>query len=431
MGFPRDKSSLGGGGGITLQKEKFVIAEAERPFCFSANSYRKRIPNNFADTCLASYVFLKMTINILEIGSRLCLNRLNIWNTYSAIMEQNVKRITVKDIAQDLNIAQSTVSKALARKRGVSEEMQSLVAGAAARLGYQANRSAQALARNPIRIGVLFPDLWHSFYDPLEEGMRQALLGLRDYGITAEFRKSTSLHCEEELVREIDYFVSQEVNALILCPVYNTRFCASLDRLQEKNIKLLFVGTDIPGSSRTAALHVNAYKAGRLAAEFLSLILHESRQVAIFIGNKDMQEHSEKCRGFRDEIAGTGCTVEGIYETQDEPEIAYHLTKKVLKDLPGLGAIYVATGNSVAACRCLKDSGREGQIKVVATDIFPEIREYAAQGMIQGVIFQNPRKMGEKAIEVLYALLAEGKQPAEELFIEPALVLRNNLEDYA
>lgn len=260
--------------------------------------------------------------------------------------------------------------------------------------------------------------------------MKKALNSLQDYNMTAELRKSSSLHCEEELMQDIDYFIGQKVDAVILCPVYNTKICSCLDKLQDNKIELIFVGTDIPESNRLASLRVNAYKAGRLAGEFVKLILHEKKHIAIFIGNKDMQEHSEKCKGFKDEIDGSDCIVEGFFETQDEPDIAYHLTKKIIKDIPGLGAIYVATGNSVAVCKCLVDNGCDNKIKVVATDIFPEIREFVDKGIIQGVIFQNPRKMGEKAIEVLYGHLAEGRKIEENIYIEPNLVLRSNMEDY-
>lgn len=342
-----------------------------------------------------------------------------------------MKRITVKDIASDLNIAQSTVSKALDMKsRGVSKEMREQVLFAAARLGYKANRSAQALARNPIKIGIIIPSVSPTYYDLIEQGMKEALLPLQDHNFTAEFKKFSSHKCEDELKQILGYYVEKKVNAVILCPAYNTSICSYLSILHENNIKLIFVGTDLPNNERLTCVRVDGYKAGRMAARFVSLIVHENKRIAMFIGNKDMQEHNEKYLGFRDEISKTDCLLEGVYETQDEPEIAYHLTKKIIKEVPDLGAIYVATGTSIAVCKCLIDHGLATKIKVVATDVFPEIKEYVDQGIIQGVIFQDPRKMGEKSIRILYENLIEGKLVEERNYIKPQLILQSNIEDY-
>lgn len=341
-----------------------------------------------------------------------------------------MKRVTVKDIAVRLGIAQGTVSKALCGRPGISAELRQRVYAAAEDLGYSANRLAQSLARKPVTIGVVLPGVWPEYYEPVEKGIRGELSRLRDFKVAARFIRMSGLHCEEEMRRATDRLIEERVEAVLLCPVFNTSCGEHLARLYAQGIPLVLLGTDLPDSKRLTCMRVDAYKAGRLAGELLGLMMCGSKKAAVFIGSRGMLEHSEKCRGAQDELAAAGCVVAGVYETQDVPQEAYMLTQKALTEAPDLEAIYVATGNSIAVCRCLTDQGRERQVRVVATDLFPGIGEYMERGIIRGVIFQKPERQGQLAVRCIYEHLIEKKPCADEMLVNPRLLLRANVQDY-
>ena len=162
----------------------------------------------------------------------------------------------------------------------------------------------------------------------------------------------------------------------------------------------------------------------------MSLITHESRKIAVFLGNYGMLEHDMKRAGFFSSLQGTACSVAGVYETQDMPEIASIITQKVVGEHPDLEAIYVATSNSVAVCEMLERIDPAGRIKVVATDIFPEIVPYLESRRISGVIYQDPQRMGRGAVRCVYEYFMEGRRDFGELLIMPSLVLRANVQCY-
>ncbi len=69
-------------------------------------------------------------------------------------------RVTIRDVAQDLGLALSTVSNALAGKAYVREDTRKMVLEAARRLGYRASAVAQAMrTRRTNTIGVLMADV--------------------------------------------------------------------------------------------------------------------------------------------------------------------------------------------------------------------------------------------------------------------------------
>ncbi|NLS94199.1 MAG: LacI family DNA-binding transcriptional regulator [Planctomycetaceae bacterium] len=97
-------------------------------------------------------------------------------------------KITITDLARRLGVSVCTVNKAINGKPKVSEKTRQRVLAEAERLGYRPNRSAQVLARNPVRLAYLHPDHLPSFFGQFEAGVREGVECLADQ------RVSTSLH---------------------------------------------------------------------------------------------------------------------------------------------------------------------------------------------------------------------------------------------
>lgn len=119
--------------------------------------------------------------------------------------------------------------------------------------------------------------------------------------------------------------------------------------------------------------------------------------------------------------------VEGIFETQDDPELAYYLTRKLIKERPELGGIYIATGNSIAVCQYIVENNITG-IRIIGTDIFDKIKEYLKRDTIQGVIFQDPMKQGRYAVKAIHDALIKNVPVDSNIFITPQLVLKSTID---
>ena len=76
-----------------------------------------------------------------------------------------MKPITLKDIAQRLNISRSTVSKALKRRSDVSEKTRENVLNLAKELNYVPNLTAVYLRTKQTKtIGVILPSILNQFF---------------------------------------------------------------------------------------------------------------------------------------------------------------------------------------------------------------------------------------------------------------------------
>ena len=115
------------------------------------------------------------------------------------------------------------------------------------------------------------------------------------------------------------------------------------------------------------------------------------------------------------------CKTIGVFETQDESELAYQLTVSTLKQYPQLRLIYVATGNSVAVCRAICDHGKQ------AEDLLGGLQNYIKQGIVIGALDQHLEEQGAVAVTTLYQYLTEGTLESSEIKIAPSVLLQSGM----
>ena len=340
-------------------------------------------------------------------------------------------RITVKDIARILNISPGTVSKALNDKKGVSARTRDMVSAVASINGYSINKTAQSLSRKPLNIGIVMPSVWKGFYGYIKYGIEIELAALHDNKVNGCFNFVSDLYADSEYRDKLAAYFDGGVDAVILCPAMTRGYADCLDKLFDNNIMTIVLGNTLKAGKRFSEIKIASEMSGSMAAEYASLLCQNNESVSVFIGNKDMEDHKLKAEHFQRVADEKGLNVSGVYETQDDVEIAYTLTKKVLSEQPEINVIYVATGNSVAVCRCIISMNADNRVKVIATDIFPDMIPYVQSGLISATIYQNPVRMGRMAVKTIYNAFSSGENPSREILVYPQLVLKSNYNVYA
>ena len=83
--------------------------------------------------------------------------------------------ITIKDVARELGVSYSSISRALNGKEGVSEATRASIVAAAKRMGYQPNELARGLVNRISKtVGVIIPDINNPFFGEIVTGITRA-----------------------------------------------------------------------------------------------------------------------------------------------------------------------------------------------------------------------------------------------------------------
>ncbi len=336
--------------------------------------------------------------------------------------------IGIKDIARALNVSTGTVDRALHAKPGVNAMTRARVLSMAESLGYRPNLAARYLkSRKQLRISVHLPQEIALFWDTLREGIRQAAAPFAP-ALQVDFRSYPSLG--EGDIPVFEEALRDGTNGLIIAPGSPAALKAYIRKAARKDIPVVCVITDAPGTPRLASVSADPFTVGAVAGELLARFQPAGGKVAFFTGWLSTHDHAEKLRGFESSlaIAGGALRLGPVVEAHDDAQEAHRRALAVLRAHPDLTSIYVSTINSLPVIHAAEQEGRLPGLIVITTDLFSELVERIRAGTIAATVYQRPLSQGRLALQALYGFLLNGTCPSASIHVVPHLVMRSNLD---
>jgi LacI family transcriptional regulator len=107
--------------------------------------------------------------------------------------------------------------------------------------------------------------------------------------------------------------------------------------------------------------------------------------------------------------------IASVVEVEEKNSATYVCTKEIMKENPGIRAIFSENIAIAGVCRALKGLKLDKQVKVICFDETPIIKRLLLEGRVHAIVFQNPFWQGYRAVEVLWDYLLSRKMPEKEL----------------
>lgn len=172
--------------------------------------------------------------------------------------------VTIKKIAKDLNLAVSTVSKALRDSHEISAETKARVFEYAAKLDYIPNPYASSLKKGRSgNIAVVLPEVADSFFSAAINGIESIA---HDKGYhTMVYLTHEDVQREQSIVRE---FRNGRVDGVLMSIVANDEKYEHLSELYANNIPLVFFDR-VCESIETASVVTNDFESAYSATRHL------------------------------------------------------------------------------------------------------------------------------------------------------------------
>ena len=336
--------------------------------------------------------------------------------------------VGIKDIAKALGVSIGTVDRALHGRPGISPVTRKKILNMARSLGYRPNLAARMLSSRQERsISITLPREIQSFFDPLREGIAQAARSAESSGFRAEFRTYPRLG--EGEIEAFEAALEQKIHGIIIVPGDPDKLKPLIRKASSRNIPVVCVATDAPGTDRLAAVCVDPAVNGAMAAELMARFLGAQGRIAVFTGSLATTDHQQKLEGFRRTLASfaPAMSIAAVLETHDNEKEAYRKSTDALAASPNIRGIYVSTANSMPVLRAIGESGRANNVAVITTDLFPELVPFIQSGVVAATIHQRPFNQGRMAFQTLQKFLVEGFTPSPVVKLAPHVVMRSNL----
>lgn len=341
-----------------------------------------------------------------------------------------MKKIGVRQLAKLANVSVGTVDRALHGRKEVNEKTRARILQIAEKHGYTPNLTARALSvgRATIRIGVCIPREIHYFYDQIRDGIKDEAGGFGHVGIEIIHRPVRNLGSNAS--RAIKTLLDSDIQALILTPGNPVELVPLIEEAEKRrNVRVVCVATDDSLSCRSTSISVNPRLNGTLAAELMAKFVSTPSDVAIVTGIMATEDNGMKVAGFSETFSrefNAGRVVD-VIEGHEEQAETFEKCVRVLRRYPHLGGIYVSTVNCIPVCEAIERERPSGKIRVIATDLFPELAPYFLNGTLSASIYQNPYRQGQTAVRLIVDNILRGVPFPTVKYLNPAIALRSNL----
>jgi LacI family transcriptional regulator len=328
--------------------------------------------------------------------------------------------VRLKDIARDLNVSVMTVSKVVRGCADVGAETRSRVLARIKELNYQPNWVARSLAaRRTFMIGLIVPDLMHSFFAEIAKGVSAAI---RPLGYDVVICNSEEDSAFER--SEIDRLLGRQVDGLILASAQLPSMAEVFERIESRNVPYVLIDRRFEGV-RANYVGADDVAIGRVATRHL--IERGCRRIA-HIAGPPIATGLGRLQGYREALAEAGIELSDSYVVHaKDDESAYQAVRRLLALDPRPDAVFGY--NDPIAAGAMKAILQAGiripeDIKVIGVG---NVHYSDLLRVPLSTIDQSSAQIGQQAADLLMkTITSKRKKPPKTVIIEPKLIVRES-----
>ena len=326
----------------------------------------------------------------------------------------------MKRIARELGVSVTTISKVLNHHADIGEATRARVLARVAELGYHPNAVARSLTlRRTHTLGVIIPDLMHSFFVEIVAGL-EAAASARGYGL---------LLCAsgEDVEKErtaLAMLRARQVDGIVLATANATGNTAQLTGLARARTALVMIDRDDHPRVHCHRVLTDDFEVGRLATAHL--IATGRRHVAHIAGPRITHAQRREA-GYRKALGAAGIRVRdywivgaGFKDADGYRAMQRLLTGRRRPD----GVFAVNDPSAIGAMRAIWDAGLQvpDDIAVVGAG------DVAYSDLIRvplTTVRWSKRDVGRRAAELILDEIDDGGgRPPQRVIVPPELVVR-------
>ncbi|GAB3656654.1 LacI family DNA-binding transcriptional regulator [Echinicola sediminis] len=203
--------------------------------------------------------------------------------------------VNIKKLTEALNLAPSTVSRALNDSHEISEKTKKRVLEMAKKMNYQPNPFARSLREHRSKtIAMIIPDLVNNFFAQVIEGVEE---------ITQQFGYHLLVyHTHENLEKEkeiVSHLLNGRVDGIMMSVSHQTKETEHLDAVHQKGIPIIFFDR-ICESIPTTKFVTNGYESVYEATSHL--IKQGCKRIAFLFLSREISISQQRLRGYEDAL---------------------------------------------------------------------------------------------------------------------------------
>lgn len=254
------------------------------------------------------------------------------------------------------------------------------------------------------------------------------------YALIEEYPNVTLLEGDgegqaEKQVSQVENFIAQGVDAVILQPFDNDGCAPAVDKCNEAGIPCFVLCTMVSNQNEAVAwVGSNDVDAGEMAAEYILSLVQEG-DVAVIQGPLGHSAEINRTQGIHNGLEGTELAIVLENTANWDRAEGMNLTESWLQTNPDLVAILAENDEmALGAAKAVEAQGKEG-IYIIGIDAIPDAVNAVKSGTMCATLLQDFDSQTRGLWKVMMDYF-DGKPIEKETFIPFVLITPENADEY-
>jgi ribose transport system substrate-binding protein len=260
------------------------------------------------------------------------------------------------------------------------------------------------------------------FWKLAEAGVKKAQGELPNYELSLKYPEQAAAAVQQRLMEDL---VAGGVSAIMVSAVDPKSSTDSLNKIGGQ-VPLFTTDSDAPDTNRIAYIGSSNTEAGKQAGEIALKALPDGGQCIGFVGLPGADNARERIEGMKAAIAGSKVELIDVRGDDIDQTRAKRNVEDALAANPDIKCMVgFYSYNPPRIYEVLKESGKLGQVTVIAFDEDPITLGGVREGTIAGTVVQDPYEWGYQGMKLMAKYLEGDKSvvPENKLIIVPTKMI--------
>jgi len=278
-----------------------------------------------------------------------------------------------------------------------------------------------------VTIAVIPMGTTHEFWKAIHLG---ALTAAEELGVDIIWKGPQKEDDRAQQITVVEDFISRGVDGIVLAPLDDRALVRPVADAVREGIPVVVIDSGLQGSDYASYVATDNYKGGVLAARRLGELLGGRGRIFLIRYQEGSASTMQREAGFLDtvtkEFPGIVLLVQDQYAGATT-ETAYQLAENLLSRFHDADGLFCPNESSTfGALRAVQEAGLAGKLRFVGFDSSPKLVQALSEGLLDGLVLQNPVKMGYLGVRTMVQYL-RGETISQLIDTGVALATKDNM----
>ncbi|MGL5657297.1 MAG: ABC transporter substrate-binding protein [Fusobacteriaceae bacterium] len=278
-----------------------------------------------------------------------------------------------------------------------------------------------------LSIAVISKGYQHEFWRAVELGAKQAG---KDLNVDVSFIGPEKESEIGKQVGMVENAINAKVSGIVLAALDSNALTPVSKRAIEEKIPVVTFDSDLSDGVSSSFVATDNVAAGAQAALEMIKVIGEEGKVAIVAHNAGTTTALHREKGFREEMAKhSKIEILNTQFSDGDKSKALSITQDIVMANPDIKGVYGTNeGAAVGVARAIEEKGLQGKIAVIGFDSSEDEVRFINNGVMNGMMVQNPYQMGYKAVQTIVKVI-KGEPVDKRIDTGAKFISKANIND--